>query len=151
MIQNIKKVKYLKKWVKMVNPILPEQEGTNRYDLTDKNGVKIIQSIMKTAESGGGFNEFYFTKSDGKTVAPKVAYSKKLSYEKIKQPPGRIFITWRLVLLFFTFSLRFRRLAQFSVVFKFQIIRLAETVHLCNNTLFSRTLSWCRLIIVNAV
>lgn len=82
----------------MVNPILPEQEGTNRYDLTDKNGVKIIQSIMKTAESGGGFNEFYFTKSDGKTVAPKVAYSKKLSYEKINQPPGKIFITWRLVL-----------------------------------------------------
>ena len=105
----------------MVNPILPEQEGTNRYDLTDKNGVKIIQSIMKTAESGGGFNEFYFTKSDGKTVAPKVAYSKKLSYEKIKQPPGKIFITWRLVLLFFTFSLRFRRLAQLPVVFKFQI------------------------------
>lgn len=61
----------------VMHPILPEQEGTNRYDLTDKNGVKIIQSIMKTAESGGGFNEFYFTKSDGKTVAPKVAYSKK--------------------------------------------------------------------------
>ena len=74
----------------MVNPILPEQEGTNRYDLTDKNGVKIIQSIMKTAESAAGFNEFYFTKSDGKTVAPKVAYSKKLSYEK-KKPPGKIF------------------------------------------------------------
>lgn len=61
----------------VMHPILPEQEGTNRYDLTDKNGVKIIQSIMKTAESGGGFNEFYFTKSDGKTVAPKVAYSEK--------------------------------------------------------------------------
>ena len=61
----------------VMHPILPEQEGTNRYDLTDKNGVKIIQSIMKTAESGGGFNEFYFTKSDGKTVAPKVAYSQK--------------------------------------------------------------------------
>ena len=61
----------------VMHPILPEQEGTNRYDLTDKNGVKIIQSIMKTADSGGGFNEFYFTKSDGKTVAPKVAYSKK--------------------------------------------------------------------------
>ncbi|MFR2011811.1 MAG: cache domain-containing protein, partial [Christensenellales bacterium] len=36
-----------------------------------------IQSIMKTADEGGGFNEFYFTKSDGKTVAPKVAYSQK--------------------------------------------------------------------------
>ncbi len=61
----------------VMHPILPEQEGTNRYDLTDKNGVKIIQSIMKTADEGGGFNEFYFTKSDGKTVAPKVAYSQK--------------------------------------------------------------------------
>ena len=61
----------------VMHPILPEQEGTNRYDLTDKNGVKIIQSIMKTADAGGGFNEFYFTKSDGKTVAPKVAYSQK--------------------------------------------------------------------------
>ena len=61
----------------VMHPILPEQEGTTRYDLTDKNGVKIIQSIMKTADEGGGFNEFYFTKSDGKTVAPKVAYSQK--------------------------------------------------------------------------
>lgn len=59
----------------VMHPILPEQEGNNRYDLTDKNGVKIIQSIMKSAENGGGFNEFYFTKSDGVTVAPKVAYS----------------------------------------------------------------------------
>lgn len=30
---------------------------------------------MKSAEKGGGYNEFYFTKADGKTVAPKVAYS----------------------------------------------------------------------------
>lgn len=37
----------------VMHPILPEQEGTNRYDLTDKNGVKIIQSIMKTADEGG--------------------------------------------------------------------------------------------------
>ncbi len=59
----------------VMHPILPEQEGNNRYDLTDKNGVKIIQEIMKSAQNGGGFNEFYFTKSDGVTVAPKVAYS----------------------------------------------------------------------------
>lgn len=30
---------------------------------------------MKAAQAGGGYNEFYFTKSDGVTVAPKVAYS----------------------------------------------------------------------------
>lgn len=59
----------------VMHPILPDQEGNNRYDLTDKNGVKIIQEIMKSAQNGGGFNEFYFTKSDGVTVAPKVAYS----------------------------------------------------------------------------
>ena len=37
----------------------------------------IIQEIMKVCNSadGGGFNEFYFTKADGVTVAPKVAYS----------------------------------------------------------------------------
>lgn len=58
----------------VMHPILSEQEGTNRYDLTDQNGVKIIQEIMKVADKGG-YNTFYFTKSDGKTVAQKVAYS----------------------------------------------------------------------------
>lgn len=61
----------------VMHPILPEQEGTNRYDLTDQNGVKIIQNIMQSAEAGGGYNEFYFTKADGVTVAPKIAYSQK--------------------------------------------------------------------------
>lgn len=63
-----------KDYTLLMHPILPEQEGNNRYDLEDKNGVKIIQEIMKVADQGG-FNEFYFTKSDGVTVAPKVAYS----------------------------------------------------------------------------
>lgn len=61
----------------VMHPILPDQEGTNRKNLEDCNGVMIIQEIMKTAEDkDGGFNEFVFTKSDGKTEAPKVAYSK---------------------------------------------------------------------------
>lgn len=62
----------------VMHPILQDQEGTNRKDLTDKNGVKIIQEIMKVAKDGG-YNEFYFTKSDGKTVAPKVTYSQEFS------------------------------------------------------------------------
>lgn len=61
----------------VMHPILPDQEGTNRKTLEDCNGVMIIQEIMKTAQNkDGGFNEFVFTKSDGKTEAPKVAYSK---------------------------------------------------------------------------
>lgn len=55
----------------VMHPILAEQEGNNRYDLEDQNGVMIIQEIMKVCNSadGGGFNEFYFTKADGVTVA----------------------------------------------------------------------------------
>lgn len=60
----------------VMHPILPDQEGTNRYELEDQNGVMIVQEIVKVCQSsGGGYNEFYFTKSDGVTVAPKVAYS----------------------------------------------------------------------------
>ena len=59
----------------VVHPILTEQEGTNRYDLTDQNGVKVTQNVVEAAQAGGGYNEFYFTKSDGVTVAPKIAYS----------------------------------------------------------------------------
>ena len=60
-----------------MHPILPDQEGSNRKELKDNNGVMIIQEIMKAAEKGGGFNEFIFTKADGKTQAPKIAYSEE--------------------------------------------------------------------------
>lgn len=61
----------------VMHPILPEQEGSNRYALEDQNGVMIIQCIYAVCTSAekAGFNEFYFTKSDGVTVAPKRAYS----------------------------------------------------------------------------
>lgn len=64
-------------YILIMHPILVEDEGKNRKQLEDKNGVMIIQEIMKVCNSKdhGGYNEFYFTKSDGKTVAPKVAYS----------------------------------------------------------------------------
>lgn len=64
-------------YILVMHPILPDQEGNNRYELEDQNGVMIIQEIMKvcTSPDGGGYNEFYFTKSDGVTVAPKIAYS----------------------------------------------------------------------------
>ncbi len=61
-------------YILVEHPILTDQEGNDRYDLTDQNGVKVTQNIVSTAKSGGGYNEFYFTKSDGVTVAPKIAY-----------------------------------------------------------------------------
>lgn len=61
----------------VMHPVLPDQEGNNRYELEDQNGVMIIQEIMKAAEAGGGYNSFYFTKADGVTVAEKLAYSEE--------------------------------------------------------------------------
>ena len=62
----------------IMHPILSEDEGKNREELKDQNGVMIIQEIMKKVKEDekGGFNQFCFTKSDGVTVAPKVAYSR---------------------------------------------------------------------------
>ena len=64
-------------YILVMHPVLSEQEGNNRYDLEDQDGVMIIQSIMKVCQSAdkGGYNQFSFTKADGVTVAPKVAYS----------------------------------------------------------------------------
>ena len=59
----------------VMHPILVNKEGINRKDLTDSNGVKIIQVIYNACQQGGGFNKFDFTKADGVTVAPKLAYS----------------------------------------------------------------------------
>lgn len=62
-------------YILVMHPILVQNEGQNRYDLTDQDGVKIIQSVYKSCSAGGGFNRFQFTKADGVTVAPKLAYS----------------------------------------------------------------------------
>ena len=64
-------------YILIMHPILVDNEGANRYTLEDQNGVMIIQEIMRVCQTPekGGFNEFYFTKSDGVTVAPKLAYS----------------------------------------------------------------------------
>lgn len=64
-------------YILIMHPILADNEGANRYELQDQNGIMIIQEIMKVCQNPekGGFNEFYFTKADGVTVAPKIAYS----------------------------------------------------------------------------
>lgn len=64
-------------YILIMHPVLAQNEGANRYTLEDQNGVMIIQEIMKVCQTAekGGYNQFYFTKADGVTVAPKIAYS----------------------------------------------------------------------------
>lgn len=52
----------------IMHPILPEQEGNNRKDMADVDGVMITQSIVAAADEGGGFTNFSFTKADGVTT-----------------------------------------------------------------------------------
>ncbi len=61
----------------IMHPVLYEQEGTNRSDLTDPNGVKVTQQVVKAGQTPEkcGFTEFSFTKADGVTIAPKIAFS----------------------------------------------------------------------------
>ena len=64
-------------YVLVMHAVLTDQEGDNRKDLKDQNGVMITQSVLNVCNSADkcGYNEFYFTKSDGRTIAPKIAYS----------------------------------------------------------------------------
>lgn len=64
-------------YILVMHPILVGNEGNNRYELRDPNGVMIVQEILRVCQTpeGGGFNQFDFTKADGVTVAPKIAYS----------------------------------------------------------------------------
>ncbi len=66
-----------KDYILVMHPILPQNEGQNRYNLQDPNGVMIVQTILAdcTGPEQHGFNSFDFTKADGVTVAPKLAYS----------------------------------------------------------------------------
>lgn len=60
----------------IAHPMLPEREGENRIDETDKKGVKLIQNIISIAkEQGGGFTDFYYIKPKEVEVSPKRAYS----------------------------------------------------------------------------
>lgn len=63
-------------YVLIAHPIIPEKEGSNRFDETDKNGNKLIQNIINiSTKEGGGFTDFYYSKPNEDGVYPKRAYS----------------------------------------------------------------------------
>jgi methyl-accepting chemotaxis protein len=66
----------------VAHPIQPEQEGTNRIDLEDENGVLLIKEVIgaATENKNDGFTDFMWVKPEdvnsGK-LSPKRAYSKQ--------------------------------------------------------------------------
>lgn len=50
-------------------------EGTNRNDLEDSTGMKIVQACRKEALNGGGYFDFHFPKAGETEASPKRGYS----------------------------------------------------------------------------
>jgi polar amino acid transport system substrate-binding protein len=63
-------------------PFQHEIVGKNRWLATDANGVKFIQEIIQTAQSGGGFVRYsYEDPADNFTVKPKVSYVMMVNHD----------------------------------------------------------------------
>ena len=59
----------------LVNP----QKGKNVIDITDANGVKIVQELIKASKSGGGYVSYVMPKFDRDTTYNKLSYTKPIS------------------------------------------------------------------------
>lgn len=55
----------------------PDYEGTNRLDAVDKKGTYYIRNVIKAADNGTNFSEFYFTKPNVNGIFKKRAYTAK--------------------------------------------------------------------------
>ena len=49
-------------------------KGLNMYEVTDVNGLKIVQELIKTAKAGGGSVEYVMPKFEGHRPLPKISY-----------------------------------------------------------------------------
>jgi methyl-accepting chemotaxis protein len=52
-----------------------ENEGKNRLDTKDPNGVMITQEILAAARKGGGFVEYSYPRQGNPEPSPKISYS----------------------------------------------------------------------------
>ncbi len=59
----------------MAHPTVPRLEGSNQYDLTDPNGVKIIQDLYDVAKSGGGITSYVWLKPSREREVEKLGYA----------------------------------------------------------------------------
>src|SRR6185369_11547903 len=56
----------------------PENQGKNMIDLTDPNGVKIVQEVLKAAQNGGGYVSYSNPRAGSDVPLPKLSYSAML-------------------------------------------------------------------------
>ncbi len=49
-------------------------KGRNMYDVTDSNGLKIVQELIRLAKSGGGYLNYVMPPLKGERPEPKISY-----------------------------------------------------------------------------
>lgn len=64
--------------VRLVAPENQAMVGKNLIDITDKNGVKLIQELVKNAKAGGGFTNYIWKNPASGQDEPKLSYSMPL-------------------------------------------------------------------------
>ncbi|MFV9510101.1 methyl-accepting chemotaxis protein [Tepidibacillus sp. LV47] len=93
-IQLVKELRYGKSgyfWIDRTDgilvghPMIPKEEGTNRINLKDPNGVYIIQNIIKAAKNGenNGYSEYMWEKPEDVGTNK---LTKKRVYSKLFEP-----------------------------------------------------------------
>ena len=63
------------KHVYVLLPPKPELEGQDKTDLKDANGKFLIQELVKAAQQGGGFVDYWFPRAGQKEAEPKLSYA----------------------------------------------------------------------------
>ncbi|WP_075532628.1 methyl-accepting chemotaxis protein [Moritella viscosa] len=66
---------YDSKGINIADASNEKNQGQNRFSLKDKNGVLLIQELIKASQSGGGFVEYVYPKPGTDTLQPKLSYS----------------------------------------------------------------------------
>ena len=62
----------------LVHPRMPQIVGENKWELTDANGVRVIQELIARAREGGGYQRYLWDKPSTKHVTPKLGYAVQL-------------------------------------------------------------------------
>jgi diguanylate cyclase (GGDEF)-like protein len=56
------------------NTIMGPAKGENVFDIEDKNGMKVVQELIKAAQSGGGYVQYVMPDITGVKQEPKMSY-----------------------------------------------------------------------------
>jgi two-component system NarL family sensor kinase len=62
----------------LVHPRMPHIVGENKWELTDANGVRVIQELVARAREGGGYQHYLWEKPSTRRVTPKLGYAVQL-------------------------------------------------------------------------